>query len=817
MPVYSIEQWRKAVGIMAAIAASKRENLKICEKKDFQKQRTKCMRKIMWIVILLLIRPHSVVGSRYGTEDTIPIEYCPTTEPEKLVYSTTRKSILKSSLLLLLLAALVVAEANPFLVEMLLMMSGDVEPNPGPTILTSDHLSRLVDILHEARDKWEHIGVQLGLSQGTRNNIRSEYYTNEDRLLHMFEKWLNQVEPPPSLEDLIKALRSGPVDCERFVKDLKDEFCPEYRAGKHGRVPLNQPKGVTTKPDSKDQQSYLQPTHNHQKFPEVETVASVTMHHTDWSQPEFEAVEIPTEKQLEAFFKVLLSKTHEIVKMMDSNTFNFALLSLAAVKKWNKRFDMKDLVPNVELTTPTAEVWDQLSPHFNFLDTSLLECIIEISGRKLQCEFNKYMKMLDLFATTSKPASDRTPRKRMVNVLLSKPLGNCTFEDIELSRKYLTSHCSLPSFAVVFGYVDQRSNSVCFFAPTATAYHLLSDELPLLDSGAHQSMGRAIVYVIINKMTCYHRAYEYDYNTESALEGVETRFQNLVTKTESVVKSNNSNTFWDRFSSLPVCHRWHSKFILEKLFPVRDDITKIWAYMKFYINFLNYGLLEHAIKVTDNKELMREMEECKHEIDLFRSRTKLCDFIACWPDSDTEPPEEQLQKVVKLKVNKSWEECTLRDLEEARRTLTSRFFLPDFAVFLEKISKNSIHIVLRTSTNVAQIFQDELAQTNVGEKSTFPLITESGTHISCEPLTVYDLLQEYMYIYKKYKHPSKIQMEKLKEHSGFGTNIFHLMYIHVHVHITSGSIANSHLAGSEEHTQGILPWALTGPYSQQTR
>ena len=774
------------MGIMAAIAASKRENQKVCERKEFEKQRTKCARKIMWIVFLLLIRSHSLMGSGYRSEDTVPIDYGLTTEPQKLVYSISGKSILNSSLLLLLLAALVVAEVSPFLVELLLMMAGDVEPNPGPTILNSDTLPRLVDVLHNARNRWYRIGVQLGIDEITLECLETQHSDPADCLYHMLRKWLHQIDPPPSLEALQKALCSRPVGCMHFVQDLKNEFCPEHRTGKHGTFPLNQPngnEGVTTKPEQKSRQSFLQPPNSHQDYSEVEALASASM-------PDFEgkpAIETPTGNQLEAFFKVLLSKTHEMVKMLDSNEFNSALLSLATVEKWNKRFDMKDLVPSVDLTTPTAEVWDQLSPHFNFLDTSLLKYVIKISGNKLKCELDEYMHRLSLFITTSKPAGHRIARKKMIKVVLNKPLERGTYEDIELSRRCLTSHCSLPSFAIVFGYVDQSSNSVCFFAATATAYHLLSDELPLLNSAAHQSMGKAIVYVVINKMTCYHQAYEYNYSTENALEGVETRFQNLVTRTESEVTSNSANTFWNRFSSLPVCHRWHENFILDKLFPVRDNITKLWAYMKFYINFLNYGLLEHAIKITDNKELMRELEECKHEIDLFRSRTKLCDFIASWPDPDTEPPEEQLQEVVKLKVNKSWEECTLRDLEEARQTLTSRFFLPDFAVFLEKIYKNSVRIILRTTTNVAQIFREKLVLTNTEEFAfSFSLMTQRGTEISCEPPSLLSvspvhyssneivalkkqrqmeyLMQEYIYMYQKVKH---LSMEKSKDDSEF--------------------------------------------------
>lgn len=82
MPVYSIEQWREVVGVMAAIAASKKKNPKTHEKKEFQKQKTKFRQWIMWMGIFLFILSRSLAENGNRIEDTVPTEYCPCTKPQ---------------------------------------------------------------------------------------------------------------------------------------------------------------------------------------------------------------------------------------------------------------------------------------------------------------------------------------------------------------------------------------------------------------------------------------------------------------------------------------------------------------------------------------------------------------------------------------------------------------------------------------------------------------------------------------------------------------------------------------------------------------
>ena len=166
MPVWSIPQWRAAVGAMAAMAASKSKNQKTCEKTQFQKQNIKFTKFTFSLIFLLL---------SHTFENHQSIEYCPNIQSQNQNHWTTvskcTKQISSSSLsffvLVLLVATQILSAVSPFLVEMLLMRSGDVEPNPAPTILTINDLVVVYEAVCPARARWDKIGAQLQIDDGT--------------------------------------------------------------------------------------------------------------------------------------------------------------------------------------------------------------------------------------------------------------------------------------------------------------------------------------------------------------------------------------------------------------------------------------------------------------------------------------------------------------------------------------------------------------------------------------------------------------------------------------------------------------------------
>ena len=77
------------------------------------------------------------------------------------------------------------------------------------------NLAQLLNLLHDARAKWECIAIQLGLSQGDVDAIaRNNSHKTEDCLRECIKAWLEGVEPKPTREKLVRALQSPTVGRE---------------------------------------------------------------------------------------------------------------------------------------------------------------------------------------------------------------------------------------------------------------------------------------------------------------------------------------------------------------------------------------------------------------------------------------------------------------------------------------------------------------------------------------------------------------------------------------------------------------------------
>ena len=213
------------MGAMAAMAASKSKNQKTCEKTQFQKQNIKFTQFTFLLIFLLL---------SHTFENDQSIEYCPNIQSQNLNHLTTvskcTKRISSSSLpffvLVLLVATQILSAVSPFLVEMLLMRSGDVEPNPGPTILTISDLQVVCEAMYPVRADWDKIGAQLQIDNVTLKCLERENKECEDCLRLMLKEWLSQIEPVPCWEAIVGAVFN--VGEEQLANSIIIEYCPQY-------------------------------------------------------------------------------------------------------------------------------------------------------------------------------------------------------------------------------------------------------------------------------------------------------------------------------------------------------------------------------------------------------------------------------------------------------------------------------------------------------------------------------------------------------------------------------------------------------------
>ena len=127
-----------------------------------------------------------------------------------------------------------------FVNQMLLMMAGDVERNPGPgklmsvfdydleitLVLFSDPLGpndlRCVRAaIYSIHHKWYNIGLELNMPFTALDAIKTNQRTTDECLTEMLKQWLTRDSPPPSWSGLVEALSSEPVGEKRLAREIQ--------------------------------------------------------------------------------------------------------------------------------------------------------------------------------------------------------------------------------------------------------------------------------------------------------------------------------------------------------------------------------------------------------------------------------------------------------------------------------------------------------------------------------------------------------------------------------------------------------------------
>ena len=221
----SVEQWRAAVGAMAAVAHTRCRGKRAlsgarCEMfcTNTGKLR-KARRQTLWLSLcfsLLLLSstasPHDDCYSKEFKRVSCIIpplnisavgrfdrrnhgrKSC-----EQRVQATTEPLVSVSGLLPVLCFLMV-------LVQKLLLMCGDVEPNPGPTTVTIDDLEKLMKELQNVGHKWFAIGKKLLIPEQSLLVIDSQCSDNDSCLKEMLSSWLKLPSGIKTWEILCEAL-----------------------------------------------------------------------------------------------------------------------------------------------------------------------------------------------------------------------------------------------------------------------------------------------------------------------------------------------------------------------------------------------------------------------------------------------------------------------------------------------------------------------------------------------------------------------------------------------------------------------------------
>ena len=109
---------------------------------------------------------------------------------------------------------------------LLLLLSGDIEKNPGPVLSVAD-LHILMKELNNVRANWNNIGLQLGVNIGTLDAIKKQYNDPSDCLRETLTTWLKSSHPTWS--NIVDALRV--VGEMRLAADLECKYCSTQDIG----------------------------------------------------------------------------------------------------------------------------------------------------------------------------------------------------------------------------------------------------------------------------------------------------------------------------------------------------------------------------------------------------------------------------------------------------------------------------------------------------------------------------------------------------------------------------------------------------------
>ena len=225
---------------------------------------------------------------------------------------------------------------------------------------------------------------------------------------------------------------------------------------------------------------------------------------------------------------------------------------------------------------------------------------------------------------------------------------------------------------------------------------------------------------------------------ESQVKHFDEKFRSLVNKAYQEMKGMEPSDFLAHITNMPAyCRLEHRTFIEEKLTDITPPVTfiKIWSILNLYWDFLNYGLLEHVMSISDLKHQMHDYVE---KLSSFKETTRLCDFIDSWPCKNHRPLETELRKVV-IKMDLEWTKCTLHDVESIKAALVQKFCLPEFDIILQKAERGCVCVTWLTSASTATLLQHNLAniETEFFKEHSIDAVNIDGQDVYLTPVKKY--------------------------------------------------------------------------------
>ena len=153
---------------------------------------------------------------------------------------------------------------------------------------------------------------------------------------------------------------------------------------------------------------------------------------------------------------------------------------------------------------------------------------------------------------------------------------------------------------------------------------------------------------------------------------------------------------------LPTSLKYQHRYFLEhhsSKIGKATTVEEIFSILNSYWNFLNCNLLVHIIGKFGDEELQKQLSSYTTTLQAFRLRTRITDFMKAYTGNPSLP---QQLLALKMKIGSEWEQCTLEDAEELRRSMATDSSTTDFTTYFMGGVPGSIYLVWSVSIYAVQ-------------------------------------------------------------------------------------------------------------------
>ena len=175
---------------------------------------------------------------------------------------------------------------------------------------------------------------------------------------------------------------------------------------------------------------------------------------------------------------------------------------------------------------------------------------------------------------------------------------------------------------------------------------------------------------------------EEDSEVKVRMDELDERFSDLVDHAYRVLIKEQGLSVSDLRSHLdnfPSTRRHeHQEFLDKYIVRMGRDVTvyDLWSQLCSYWHFINYKLLEHIIRKSGCKKLIKKMKSYKEDLISFSKETSLHDFVKCFPKLCSKKLSLAAGSNHRLEVKVGGKICKLIDLDRLEKGFVSTFSLP---------------------------------------------------------------------------------------------------------------------------------------------